>query len=270
MYKLNRTDYEKVIPLFKGPHLNLVVTSVVEGNSHGEMWVDDVASPQTVFMWDRRYCYYLAGHAHDEEFNKNVEKILTEEIIPEAVRHDYSVFKAYYTSNEWERIIEDIFKERCPLKRARQFYTFKKVKNSWKIPPGCSVVQIDGDLLESTLKNVEEVTGEIESMWNSVSDFLKKGVGFCLVCGSEIVSWCTGEYFSKGRCGIGIETVEEYQRRGFATLTAAAFVDYCVSKNIAPHWDCFGNNAPSIRVAEKVGFEKVMEYTVYFGSFNDK
>lgn len=268
MYKLDRADYEKVIPLFTEPHLNLVVTSMVEGNSRGEMWVDEVDSPQKAFIWDRRYCYYLAGHAHDEEFNKSVEKVFTEVIIPEVVRRAHSVFKVYYTSDEWEPVIEDMLKEKHPLKRVRQFYAFKKVKNGWKIPPGCSVVQIDGNLLESTLKNVEYVTGEIESMWNSVSDFLKKGFGFCLVCGNEIVSWCTGEYFSKGRCGIGIETAEEYEGRGFATLTAAAFVDYCVSKNIAPHWDSWKDNIPSIKVAEKVGFEKVMEYTIYFGSFD--
>lgn len=55
---------------------------------------------------------------------------------------------------------------------------------------------------------------------------------------------------------------------GLATLTARAFVVRCVREGIAPHWDCWTTNLPSVAVAEKVGFVKALEYTVWFGKMN--
>jgi len=77
------------------------------------------------------------------------------------------------------------------------------------------------------------------------------------------VCWCTAEYVSDRKLGIGIETLPAYQGRGFATLTAAAFVQLCCARGLMPHWDAFQSNAPSLAVARKVGFEPVAEYAVF-------
>jgi RimJ/RimL family protein N-acetyltransferase len=85
----------------------------------------------------------------------------------------------------------------------------------------------------------------------------------------QIVCWCTAEYVSCGWCGIGIETIQAYQRRGLATATATAFLAHCAAHGIQPHWDCWANNVPSVRVAEKVGFALVEEYEVHCGRIED-
>lgn len=273
IYELKENEYEKVRPLFQGLHLNLVISAVIEGNSQGRIWVDDVINPKTAFMWNKEHCYYLAGYENNDEFNLALEKLITEKITPEAIEHDFLLFKLYYTSDSWENKIDVIFKNKFPVKMDRRFYTFKQLKIAdWKdrIPSGFCMKRIDEKLLERTsLKNINKVTNEIKSSWNSVADFLRNGFGFCLLHGDGIVCWCTAEYVSGKKCGIGIETVEEYERQGFATLTASAFVDHCVSNSITPHWDSWNDNLGSIRVAEKVGFEKTLDYTVYFGSFDE-
>ena len=50
---------------------------------------------------------------------------------------------------------------------------------------------------------------------------------------------------------------------------ASAFVEYSLSVNIQPHWDASANNEASIRVAKKVGFEKIQDYSVFFGEFTN-
>jgi RimJ/RimL family protein N-acetyltransferase len=72
---------------------------------------------------------------------------------------------------------------------------------------------------------------------------------------------------SEGKCGIGIETVEEHQGKGFATAVAAEFVRHALALGFKPHWDCWANNLPSIRVAEKVGFEDAHDYKGAIGGF---
>jgi RimJ/RimL family protein N-acetyltransferase len=124
-------------------------------------------------------------------------------------------------------------------------------------------------LANHRLQNVQHVIAEIESCWPSLQQFYDKGFGVTLLLGEEeIVCWCTAEYVSAGRCGIGIETDEAYQNRGFATLTAAAFVEDCLARQVAPHWDSWTTNVPSLAVAEKVGFRMVQEYFVYLATLS--
>ncbi len=84
---------------------------------------------------------------------------------------------------------------------------------------------------------------------------------------NEIVTWCTAEYVSAGKCGVGIETAVEHMRRGFATITASAFVEHAVAKGLTPHWDSWKMNLPSVAVAHKVGFRLISEYAVFTGRF---
>jgi RimJ/RimL family protein N-acetyltransferase len=270
MYELEESDFTAVLPLFKEVHLDFVIQSVVKGNHPARIWVDD-HNPQTAFMWNKGSYYYLVGDEKNHEFNRGVKTLFTTTITPEAV-DNFSVFKVHYTEG-WEQKINHII-ERPLVKRDRHLYTLYtsgNTKTDWKskVPPGSSVEYIDKDLLESGLKNIKYVKEEIESMWNSLHDFYCNGFGFCSVLNDVIVSWCTVEFVSDTACGIGIETVKGYQNQGFATVTASAFVEHCISKNITPFWDSWSDNAPSIRVAEKAGFIKAVDFAVYFGSFID-
>jgi RimJ/RimL family protein N-acetyltransferase len=108
---------------------------------------------------------------------------------------------------------------------------------------------------------------EIQQIWPTVDRFVKFGFGFSLVTDKQAVCWCTAEYMSKHKCGIGIETIRDYQNIGLATSAASAFVDHREAKGIEPHWECNAENLASRRVAEKVGFVKEREYRVYHGKF---
>jgi hypothetical protein len=133
-----------------------------------------------------------------------------------------------------------------------------------RIPEGFSIKQIDQILLHRTeLTHLDQLLGEIHQMWLSVNRFLQQGFGFCaLKEDREIACWCTGEYAAGDQIGIGIETIEAYQRNNLATLTASAFAEHCLENNIQAHWDCWVRNIASVRVAEKVGFREVLEYKV--------
>jgi RimJ/RimL family protein N-acetyltransferase len=121
-------------------------------------------------------------------------------------------------------------------------------------------------LAATDIVNLDEVIGEIKSTWPD-DRFLENGFGFCALRNEgEIVCWCTGEYAGGRHIGIGIETVGEWRGRSLATLTASAFVEHCLSEGIEAHWDCWAHNLPSIRVAEKVGFRKVLDYDVKQGA----
>jgi RimJ/RimL family protein N-acetyltransferase len=56
-------------------------------------------------------------------------------------------------------------------------------------------------------------------------------------------------------------------RQGIAGVMAAAFISLCRESHKIPHWDCWKNNLPSVKTAEKMSFEKLADYEVLFLSF---
>jgi len=271
IYELKRSESLKVRSIFREPHLSLVISSVAECNSPGRIWVDDPINPQTAFIWDKAHIFWLVGRPDNEEYNLAVKEFIHEQIMPEARKREIYIFKLCGSLEAWQSISKSIFKKL--EKKARRLYVFKRMKiDNWReeIPDGFAMKRIDARFLnESSLKNRNFVVDEISSSWDSIDDYLKRGFGFALMHGGEEVAcWCTAEYVSKNKCGIGIETLQKYQRREFATLTGYAFVDHCISNDIIPHWDSWDDNIGSIRVAEKVGFELAEKYEVFFGSLS--
>lgn len=263
IHKIDKKEFNTVRPLFDQPHLSFVIEAVIAGNSNGDIWVDDPSHPQTVVLWDKGPRYYLAGRADNQRFNEELNRIVNE--IPLG---PYLI--ACCTSTAWDSKLSGIFAGRLFKKRQRCLYRLNRLQiPNWRdqILPGFSVARIDKELLkDEKLVNLDDLAGEIRSMWPSVDGFLENAFGFCMLHNqNEIACWCTAEYVSGSQLGIGIETVNRYERQSLATLTASAFAEHCLSNRLEAHWDSWADNIPSVRVAEKVGFGKVLDYYVYQG-----
>ncbi|UCE12688.1 MAG: GNAT family N-acetyltransferase [Candidatus Heimdallarchaeota archaeon] len=277
LIELKIDDFSRVRSLFStSKHLRFTIDAVIAGNSPGRIWVDNPNDPSKVFLWDGFHCYYLVGTPDNVEFNVALKKLLLDEIIPEAISRNREVFKIEYSPNEWESFIKETLKGKLPIKTNRSFFVFNANSQypSWRdiLPNDFQVRKIDRELLESNIGNIESIFDEINECWYSFDDFLQNGFGFCIIYDQKngdksVQGWCTGEYFSEGKCGIGIMTFRKFQNRGFATAMASEFVDFAVSKGIQPHWDAWTSNYASIRVARKVGFEKIEDYHAFMGSF---
>ena len=58
---------------------------------------------------------------------------------------------------------------------------------------------------------------------------------------------------------IGINTVEGYQGKGYATAACIAALDNVLAQNKVPEWSCPIANIPSQKLAERVGFAKLAD-----------
>ena len=272
MYELDEIEYEKVRPLFKAMDYHLAVNAIIEGTARARIYVDDLDHPEAAITWTK-HRFYLVGSEHNDEFNEAVHRLFTETIYPQAIEAGEDAFVLYYSPDSWEDKIHVILKDKSPIKDRRQFYTFKKLKHNWSalLPAGFTMQRVDRKLLANRrLKHLDALVEEMQSERASVDDFLSKSFGFCLIHGDEIVSWCLSEYNSGRQCEVGIETVEGYRRRGFATLTASALIEYAIANGITTiGWHCWADNEASIATARKVGFEKTLDYPVYFARFDE-
>jgi GNAT superfamily N-acetyltransferase len=97
--------------------------------------------------------------------------------------------------------------------------------------------------------------------WKSESDFLKNGFGFCILTKEgEPVSICYAACLARKTAEIDVATLPSFQQKGFARMVVIAFINYCLSNDITPNWDCFETNYGSLKTAQGLGFKQIAQY----------
>jgi RimJ/RimL family protein N-acetyltransferase len=249
---------------------------VINGDNEGKMWIDDPKNPKTGVLVDNEYSIYLVGDSSNSDLNKEISNLIHNKILLEARKiaeqlgNEWVIF---YDHDNWKKIFEQDMKivDYLPLKR--KYYLLEQyfpIKWREKIPTGYSMNFIDFEFLNrKNLKNFNKVTDYIKHSWKSKEDFLNRGFGFCLVKDNTILtSWCIADWVTNGKTEIGVETDENFRRKGHAMLVSSAAVDYCWKNNIKVGWHCSSHNIASQKVAEAVGFNLAKEYDVIMGSFD--
>lgn len=269
MFPLESSTYPSLRRLANQPHLTLALDAIAAGNTPAMAWVDDRNQPAAAYVWDKAHCHFFVGDPERAAFVRAVCALVRQEIAPKAVAQGKAFLKVHTSSAGWDSQVGSIFEAAELVRRERVFLALDGLRRpNWRvdIPAGFAVRPIDAGLLASDgMRGIDVLREEIATGWQSQADFLASGFGFCLLDRDEIVTWCTAEYASPGKCGIGIETAVEHMRQGYATLTASAFVEQALDLGIAPHWDSWKANLPSVAVARKVGFRVLAEYEVFTG-----
>jgi RimJ/RimL family protein N-acetyltransferase len=153
----------------------------------------------------------------------------------------------------------------------RQLYCLQQP--SWKapssLPEPITIRRIDEIMTGDTrLLNRELLLEEIHSESPSLERFFRQNFGFCAQDGQQLVAWCLAEYHSQGRYELGIETIEAYQRQGIATHLADTVIRHAFTQGASEiGWHCWAANTPSVATALKLGFEKALDYPVYYGHY---
>ena len=263
IYELSNSDYEKVRPLFRALEFHLSSAAVLDRNNPGRVFVDNPINPRTAFILSPEGCY-LAGEAHNDAFNRALnEAIFTKDFFFE---DRWALFFACHP-DDWQDQLTVIFDPRSPITQLQRHYICRKLGYDWQsnIEEGFTLHRIDEILLSRPGLIIPHHVGSwMVNNWGSTSDFLKRGFGFATIHNDEVVSWSLADCISGDACEIGIHTTESYRRRGLATVTAAATVDYALSNGFSTiGWHCPEDNLGSIGTAERVGFEKERSYAMH-------
>lgn len=260
---------------FPGPHLDLVMASIVAGNSAAQLWVAEEPTESPVaLLWDKgNNVFYFSGNHIGSGTQQAFAELIAASIRPRALAERSRYFKVHMLSQTLEDALAALFSGITLHEMATLFYGFTQPGPVHVAVPAVASIRFHpierAFLADEQLQNIENVRAEIRWMWPSEERFYEYGLGCAAVVQSQVVCWCTAEYMSAKRCGIGIETVQAFQRRGVATATAAQFALMCFERGIVPFWECRADNIGSIRVAEKVGFTQLAEERYWIGAFGD-
>ena len=270
VYELKPAELGQARPLFRALDHHLAVNAILEGTVPGTIYVDDRAFPHAAFTGFKHRCF-LVGSPENDAFNEALRLLLTGTLYPH-LRAGPGMLALTVAPESWEDKLNLILDKR-PIKVLRQFYLFEKLKHDWRalLPEGFRLRLIDAALLEERqLTDLTILEDELCSERASVHEFLDKSFGVAALHGDELAGWCTSEYNSGGRCGVGIGTLKPYRRRGLAAAMASALIEHALSRGVTHiGWHCFAGNEASAATALKAGFEKVCDYASYLAWFDE-
>jgi RimJ/RimL family protein N-acetyltransferase len=266
---LNREHYDRIRSLCQGFDYQLIITALIEHTSPGHVLVDDPDQPTCCFLSTAEGCF-LAGNSNNDAFNAALSNYLQEKMCTVKKRSEEEIELILSVHPKtWTTQFATIFPTQTSIHIPRRFYTCTQLKWKDSIPPSYTITQISQSLLTSPDVSIpDHIRSWIASNWGSQNAFLKRGFGFAMMHQQKLVSWSLADCVSGTRTEIGIRTQPEYRRQGLATSTAAATVNYALQHGFQHiGWHTSQDNIGSIRVAEKVGFEKITDYIWYLFRF---
>ncbi len=264
--ELPQRDFRVVRPLLGPDFAYPEALSVVEGTNPGWVFTDDSASPRTALIWSKGIeGFYLVGIARNSRFLTALDAFVDRVVTPRAMQLGLRWFEVNGADESWGPVIEKTFRARKIHRSAQVVFRMPEVDQD---PPAHEddrgVRFVDEDLLhDRSIENRAFLRSKIESYWESTDAYLQAGIGCCVVQRNQIVSLCFSAFVAGCTHVVDIETIPEFRRRRVAERVGRAYADACRARSLTLHWDCMRDNAPSMRLAEKLGLRKVREYALY-------
>jgi GNAT superfamily N-acetyltransferase len=121
-------------------------------------------------------------------------------------------------------------------------------------------------LKQPDLEIPDDVRTTIEK-WLSITNPQFKDYGFVTVDETgykpTIAGWATVDFVAKGAGDLGFFTMPDYRRKGLGTIAAAAALEYGFQLGLTRvNWTCDANNQASIHTAERLGLDRIEDYTM--------
>jgi len=277
MYDVKPHEYSRVRKLFEQlSEENMSVVVALENNYPSRVFVNNLESPTSGFIYLGRMTFGFSGRSDNERFNAQIKDIIVTELLP-YLKTEHKVKEIIVRYDvEWKDRISTILNGLVEHQLGN--YIFRDLKYNYsnhKLPEGYEYAAIDSDFLNKKhLKDFYIVDRWVKGCYLNTEDYLSRGFGFSIIHEKEaIASTCMCNYISKDRkrCEIGIITAEEHRKKGLAKNLVSYIVSHCLDLNIQRiDWQSRLNNIGSIKTAEAVGFELDKKYLGYVVPIADK
>lgn len=126
-----------------------------------------------------------------------------------------------------------------------------------QLPAGCSLEPVNPRLFDRLSSSERYLR-----VYGSKERALEKGMGYCLTRGSEILCEAYAGPSAEGLIELGVETAPAYYGKGYATVTCAHLIRACEARGYRTFWNAAKQNAASVALARKLGYQKEKEFRV--------
>ncbi|MBS4537724.1 GNAT family N-acetyltransferase [Clostridium sp. D2Q-11] len=264
--ELSKDKYCEVYNLIKNDKFP-EATSVILKNNPGWIFVDNINNPKTALIFCKGMGgFYLLGDYTNTQFKSELLSFVEEVVYSRLNNIGISWIEISGVSEEWNRIIEEVFSNKNLGKDKQLVY---KLKNEISISEKSieNIRLFNKNTFNLQISNIDFLKNETQKFWGNIENFMNKGICSYYLIENEIVSICYSGLVKGNIHTVGIETLEKHRRKGYGYKVAKAFIKECRMKGIELHWDCSEDNDGSKSMAEKLGLEKEYDYTCYWYKF---
>lgn len=264
MYELAKEDYDKIKHLVDREISSNAFLAVIDGYSPGKIFVDDKNNPLTSLVWSKGIAGFgVIGHILSDSFTKNFVPFVDEFIIPFLLKQSHTQFEVNCICETLNNSFAELISTKHPHQFEQNLYKFDScnMENSSN-EVRKKVYAVNKELLSSSV-NVDLIKDTVNQYWYSIDEFLSSGIGYCCIENNIAVSLSYSSFISNSYYEIGIETLSDYRRNGFAYSAACAVLDEILLRGKTPFWECSAKNVASANTAEKLGFRKKLVYLCY-------
>jgi GNAT superfamily N-acetyltransferase len=250
-----------VSQLLKFTPLQYIVNTFYENPKLGKLFVDDEETPNSCIL-SLKHLLFLGGN-----LSQDCSNFLFNELLTHDIRNSLKVFYIIYPNEIWKNAFMELFSNNCN-QYERSLYR-SKLEGIDIIPNRDEVLEITPELMTSGVSNLIMIIEEVISTntYDSMEDYLMRGIGYTLIINNKACGFCTSEYPSKESIAIGIEVLKEHQQKGYAKIMARAFLNKAIQRGLTTYWDCWRNNIASVNTALTCKFEKVADYPILLLKF---
>lgn len=171
----------------------------------------------------------------------------------------------------WTEPLTTVCAPRPPIELPRRHYVARSVGDGRRasLPEGYAIRRMDRSLLDLGTALPDDVTKMIDAIdWDA--DVVDKGCGFVALYDDQVVAHAMIDCVVGDVGEIGLLTHPAHRRRGLATATSAASIEYGLAHGLSSVvWDCYEHNVGSVRTAEKLGLERERDHTMYSFFFDE-
>lgn len=265
-------DYPKVIDSLKEMKINnLFARAVVENYVSGKVYVNDVNNPTTFYVVHPYGMTLLFGKHDNQEFNQTFKE---HALNKNKLRNSHEWLQAY--PQQWDLVLKELFAD-CSIKSSeddsnrtkniielntRVNFKFNpkkyhQLKKDIKIPqtPAIRTGKREFKMMQGTVVPL--------NFWNNSDDFRDIGVGYSTYCENELACTAFTSCIIDNFLELGMETVPKFRGKGLARYTCSKLIDYCLENKYEPIWACRLENIGSYILAQKLGFEDVLQIPYY-------
>ncbi len=257
MEKLDSKNYKICSNLLKLLRCHLAVEATMKGMTSCDLFVDDTAWP-SIAMIKSNSRYYIGMRREKDTFIKLIE------YFKKSKNSNNKYFQLYFGSEVTEKNFLNVLTgwNYKILKRVKYIISTPKFRSKTELPKFVRIASVNEIMTSGKdYLNIDDLKKEMCSERKSISDFLNKSFGLCLIFDNQLIGWCLSEYNTEDSCEVGIEINENFQNKLLGTFLTEQFIIYARSLGIKEiFWNSLEINIPSIKTAERVGFEKVLDY----------
>jgi RimJ/RimL family protein N-acetyltransferase len=210
----------------------------------GVVWAEKAEAPEAVYVEHAfGFAQLLGGGVID--FEKALESYLLAE-------QRFTAPKVRLYTPRLPDFLADPANDSMRAFRQRFFIDRRsaRVPSEAGAPPGFSAAGVDAGNIDF----VENAFGVVRRFWRSPEDFIRNSQAVAVLHRGRPASICYAAAVADRRAEIDVLTLPEFRNLGAGKFAAMRFIAQCFERGLVPLWDCFINNAASMRLSRSLGF----------------